>query len=359
MKFKPRCMATAIGSLPHTDAAAGVELILSSTPEAPIWPQLPARGMNELMEVQYSEGIPRRVIDREKSRMYFNTSGDYSEEFAAFYETWLAAMDPESGNGDCSSLAISPDFSAGIYALEKRLSQEGKKRPFVKCHTIGPCTFTLSVMDENKRALYYNEEFRDVVTKAMAMKSRWQIQKFKPYADNIICFLDEPIFAGFGSSTYISVHRADVVAILKEALEAIHAEGAISGIHCCGNTEWSILTDAGVDIVSFDAFQFGETISMYPLEVRQHLEKGGALAWGVVPTSEAIREQTVEGLIAHFDKVVDLLVEKSGVDRRLVLERSLVTPSCGTGCLEVRDAEKVFGLLNGLSQGLREKYGME
>lgn len=356
MKFKPKCMATAIGSLPYADAEKAVELILKSSPEAPIWPQLPLRGMNELMEVQYSEGLPRRVIDREKGHMHFDTSGDYSEEFAGFYETWIAAMDPETGTGDCSPMAISPDFSAGIYALEKKLSLEGKKRPFVKCHTIGPCTFALSVMDENKRALYYNEEFRDMITKAMAMKCRWQIQKFKPYADNVICFLDEPIFAGFGSSTYISVDRADVVNILSEVIGVIRADGAIAGVHCCGNTEWSILTDAGVDIVSFDAFQFGETISMYPAQIRKYLEMGGTLAWGVVPTSEAIRGQTAVTVSAHYDKIVDLLAQKSGVDRRLIIEQSLITPSCGTGFMDVQDAERVFSILKEVSQTLRLKY---
>jgi hypothetical protein len=107
-------------------------------------------------------------------------------------------------------------------------------------------------VDENKRAMYYNEEFRDIIVKSIAMKSRWQIQQFKPFADNIICFLDEPILSAFGSSTYVSVKREDVVSILAEVIEAVRAEGAIPGIHCCGNTEWSILIDAGVDIVNFD-----------------------------------------------------------------------------------------------------------
>ena len=73
--------------------------------------------------------------------------------------------------------------------------------------TTGPCSFSLTIVDENKRAIYYNEEFRDMIIKALAMKCRWQIQKFQPYADKIICFIDEPILSAFGSSTYVSVKR--------------------------------------------------------------------------------------------------------------------------------------------------------
>ncbi|MBN1541974.1 hypothetical protein JW992_07480, partial [candidate division KSB1 bacterium] len=287
---KPKFMATGIGSMPFTDVDHAIDVSLNRLPEAPIWPQLPKLGLNEQMEVQYSEGIPCSIIDREKGRLYIDTSGDYSEAFAEFYEAYMMAMDPDEGTGDCSALAISPDFSKGIYALEKRLQNHVSKLPFVKVQTTGPCSFALTIVDENKRAIYYNEEFRDVIIKALAMKCRWQIQKFQPFAERIICFVDEPILSAFGSSTYVSVKREDVVAHLAEVIEAIHADNAIAGVHCCGNTEWSILIDAGVDLVNFDAFEYGETIAMYRDSVKAHLERGGALAWGVVPTSTAIRE---------------------------------------------------------------------
>jgi hypothetical protein len=352
---KPRFLATAIGSLPHSDPERAVDVVLASIPEAPTWPQIPKLGLNEQMEVQYAEGIPCVVTDRVKGRLHFDTATDYSEAFAAFYEVYLAAAQAGPGAGDFSSMAISPEYSRGIYALENRLKAEGKKRPFVKVQTTGPCSFALTVTDENKRAIYYNEEFRDVIIKAMAMKCRWQIQKFTPYAEQMICFIDEPILSAFGSSTYVSVKREDVVAHIKEVVDAVHAEGALAGVHCCGNTEWSILIDAGVDIVNLDAFGFGETIAMYPKAVETHLIRGGAIAWGVVPTSPAIRQQTPEALLAQFEKMVDHLAAK-GIDRQLIIEQAMITPSCGTGSMEVGDAERVFQLLPLVSQALRAKY---
>lgn len=353
--FKPKFLATAIGSLPHTDPPQAVELILANLTEAPNWPQLPRLGLHEQMEVQYSEGLPCAVLDRAKGRMYLDTAQDYSEAFAAFYEAYLAATDAPSGAGDFSRLAMSPDFSRGIYALESRLQADGRKRPWLKLQTTGPCSFALTLTDENKRALYYNEEFRDVIIKALGMKCRWQIQKFKPYAERTICFIDEPILSAFGSSTYVSVKRPDVVAQLKEMIDAVHAEGALAGIHCCGNTEWSILVDAGVDILNLDAYGFGHTILMYPEAIRTLLERGGAIAWGIVPTSVAIREQTVESLVARFDSLLNQLAAK-GLDPQLLREQAVITPSCGAGSMEVTDAERVFQLLRSVSDTLRAKY---
>jgi hypothetical protein len=358
MDLKPNFLACGVGSMPHDDAAKAVDVVLAAIPEAPIWPQLSGRGLNEQMEIQYSEGLPCRVIDREKGRMYFDTSGDYIDAFTEFYEAYMLAMDPDEGTGDVSSMAISPDYAAGIYELESRLAAEGGTRPFVKCHTTGPCSFALTIVDENKRALFYNEEFRDVIIKALAMKCRWQIQKLAPYGDKVICFIDEPILSGFGSSTYVSVSRDEVIAAVGELVEAIHADGGIAGIHCCGNTEWSIPIDAGADIVNFDAFQFGETIAMYPDHVKKHLESGKALAWGVVPTSTNIRDQTVDSLVAHYEKMVDNLVEKSGIDKGLVYQQTILTGSCGTGSMEVADAERVFAITGELSQALRTKHGV-
>ncbi len=345
MSFEPRCLATAIGSLPHADAKDAVKVVLTSIPDAPIWPQLPAKGLNEQMEVQYSEGIPRVVIDRAKERMYIDTAGDPSMDLAGFYEKFLAE--------DFEAFAVTPGFSKGIHAMYAALEASGVKRPFVKVQTTGPITFGLTIVDENKRAIYYNPEFMDVVVKAMAMKCRWQIRKFARFAERVICFIDEPILSAFGSSTYVSVTREDVVAKLGEVVDAVHGEGALAGVHCCGNTEWPILIDAGVDIVNFDAFDYGDTIALYPEAVKNHLLAGGALAWGIVPTNSAkIRAQTPESLIAKLTEAMDRLAKVTGLDRALILRQALVTPSCGTGSLPVADAELVFDTLRRTSAQL-------
>jgi len=351
--MKTKFLSTAIGSMPFEDPDYAVGVSLKSM-DSPIWPQLPRLGLLEQMEVQYSENIPCAVVDTEKNRMFFQTDVDYSEKFAEFYETFMAATD--GSTKDFSSMAISEKYSKGIYALLRTLKEKGSKLPWLKVQSTGPVTFALSIVDENKRALYYNEEFRDVIAKSIEMKSRWQVQQFKPFAENIICFIDEPILSAFGSSTYVSVKREDVVSILKNTIDAIHAEGAVVGIHCCGNTEWSILIDAGVDIVNFDAFEYGDTIAIYADSVKQHLNKGGVLAWGVVPTSEKIREQTAESLEKKLEEGIDNLASK-GIDKQLILHQAMISPSCGTGSLAVADAEKVFSLMAELTKRMKAKYG--
>lgn len=353
MTFTPKFLATGIGSMPFEDPARAVEVVLKAVPEAPFWPQLPRLGLNEQMDAQYTEGVPCIVLDQEKRRVSFDLSGDHSDAFAQFYGAYLAAAETAPQQADWSFAAIGPAFSKGIGALEAGLKKLANKPPYVKVHTVGPCNFALTVTDQNQRAAYYSDELRDLVVKALASKCRWQIEHFKPFAKQVICFIDEPILSAFGSSTYISVKREDVVALIREVVDAIHASGALAAVHCCGNTEWSILVDAQVDILNFDAFIFGETIAIYPQAVRTLLERGGAIAWGVVPTSIAIRQQSVPSLAAHLERTMQPLIA-AGIDKQLLNERAMITPACGTGSLDPADAIKVFELLGGLSKRLRE-----
>jgi hypothetical protein len=309
------------------------------------------------MEIQYSEGVPCVVIDKAKGRMFFDTSGDTSEAMAEFYETYTVAMDPDEGDGDCSALAISEEYSHGLHEMLRKLEAEGKKYPWLKVQTTGPCSVALTITDEHKRAIYYNEEFRDIVVKAMAMKCRWQIQQFKPYAENIICFIDEPILSAFGSSTYVSVKRDEVVGMLSEVVDAVHADGGLAGVHCCGNTEWSILVDAGVDIVNFDAFEYGHTVVMYAEHIKKLIERGGMLAFGIIPTSAKVMDQTCETLLPIIEKTLDDLAAKTGLGKEAIAQQSLITPSCGAGSLSVEQADKVFQLVDEFSKFMKNKYG--
>jgi hypothetical protein len=345
MSFNPQCLATGIGSFPHKDVEKACDLIIETIPEIPIWPQLPKANFREQMEAQYSEAFPNVVIDDSKEKMYFNTGEESTTELESFYESYMEE--------NLDHFKISAEFSRGIYEMEKILRAD---RPasiqFFKSQVTGPVTFGLATVDENKRALYYNEVYRDVVIKGITMKARWIMEKFKPLGYSQICFVDEPILTGFGSSTYVSVQREDVVRDLNEVVEAVHADGALVGTHCCGNTEWPILIDAGVDIISFDAFEFGDTIAYYPEQIKKFLESGGVLAWGIVPTSEKISGETPDSLITRLKERIIHLADK-GIDQHLIWEKCLLTPSCGTGSLPVELSEKVFYSLSEVSRLLR------
>ncbi len=347
MVFNPQGLATAIGSMPHSSPSEACDIILNAIPKIPIWPQLPNMNFREEMEIQYSEGFPCVVLDEEKKRMYFETEKDVTSDFEIFYENYMAE--------NLDHFQISGQFSRGIQEMVKKLSEKvPPELRYFKNHVTGPITVGLGRVDENKRAIYYNDLFRDILVKGTEMKARWLLNKFRFLGCEQICFIDEPILSGFGSSTYVSVQRSDVVQHLNAVIESIQKENAIAGIHCCGNTDWTILIDAGVDVISFDAYDYADTIAYYPAQVKTFLENGGVLAWGIVPTSERINEENAESLAKKLDSFINNLVGK-GINKTLIWEKCLLTPSCGTGSLPVDLSEKIFERLSGVSRIIRDR----
>ena len=341
--------ASAVGSFPHKNPESACDLILKYFPEIPVWPQLPKISLLEQMEIQYSEGMPCVIIDHDRERMYFNTDDETMAELEKFYENIISE--------NIDYFAITPQYARGIPAIEKAVARiDTSAIKYFKMQVTGPVSFALTIVDGNKRALYYNDIFRDVIVKGICQKARWQLRRFKPICEKRICIIDEPILSAFGSSTYVSVKREDVVAYINEVVEAIHSEGGIAGIHCCGNTEWTIPIDAGVDIINFDAFEYAYSIVLYPKEIQAFLERGGVLSWGIVPTSEKVGHYKTISLVYMFEQLLKEFTDR-GVDKELLLRNSLITASCGTGTVPEERAERIAQLTWRISCELRNRHG--
>ena len=78
-KFVPNMKTTAIGSLPLTDAKEACRLVLENGIDIPFWPQLPKRDFRELMNAQYSEGMPCLKIDESEKRIWCEVADDKSD----------------------------------------------------------------------------------------------------------------------------------------------------------------------------------------------------------------------------------------------------------------------------------------
>jgi hypothetical protein len=344
----PRCMATLIGSLPHSDPQAAVRLVLRHLSEAPIWPELPRRSFLEGMVHSHTGGLPCLVVDEEAERLYVDNLGDCAPELAAFYEKALAA---EQG-GDLAAFAVTREYAS---ALEPAAgAMQGKKFSCVKTQCIGPVSFGLQLSDGRGKSLFYDETYRDVLTRQVALQSRWMIRRFSPFAETVIAFLDEPSLAAFGSSGYIAVSRDQVIEQLGRAVAALKSEGAAVGVHVCGNTDWPMIIEAGADILNYDAYEYGQSMLLYPKEVGSLLERGGVLAWGIVPNSVKVHQESAASLEERFFALVDGLAAR-GLDRGLILSQSMLTPACGLGPMSVGDAERVIGLLSQLAGSVQEK----
>jgi methionine synthase II (cobalamin-independent) len=337
-----------VGSFPHTDAQPLIDRIFSLFATLPAWPQLPARNWLESMYVQYSEGLPGAVVDRAAGRICFSSGDGFEGQLEAFYQAVVEQ--------DVERFAISRDYALGLHLFLESLPGLGAGRPsWLKGQVTGPFSFAMTVTDQDKRALAYTPEFHEVAVQGMAMKARWMARRLRQAADGALVVLDEPYLCSFGSA-FVNVSRQDVVAALDGAVEAIHSEDALAGLHCCGNTDWSLVLDTALDVINFDAYEFFQGLSLYPTELDAFLRRGGTLSWGIVPASRSGAGLDPLTLLAALDERIGQLVSK-GIDRGLLYQQALLTPSCGLATETVERAEATMNALVELSRLVREREG--
>lgn len=347
----PTGLALAIGSMPHQDSRLALDRILEACPEAPCWPQLPSLGFRENMVTQFSEGIPCIRVDWERNKIFFARPEACTEELTRFYEDCLQA----DQTGDLTPFALSESYAIGLHAFLERLSgPPGASLAFVKGQITGPLTFGLSILDEEGLPALFDETLVDVVRKGILMKALWQLECLAPWGAERILFVDEPILAAFGSSAYINLTREQAVAVLKENFSAVKSKGALVGSHCCGNTDWSLMVDAGVDIINFDAYVYMDSIGLYAESLAEFLNRGGYLAWGIVPSQRLELRPSPEDLLEMLRQGIDGLSER-GVSREKLIANLLITTSCGLGTSTEEEAETALRELQMLQGLVREK----
>jgi methionine synthase II (cobalamin-independent) len=345
MEFEVAYLATAIGSFPHRDEKEAFSVILENFPQIPLWPQLPGCSFLEGMVAQYSEGFPSLKWNQREQKVWLDTTRGFDKEVERFYQ-WLE-------EGELEPFRMTGDFSRGFQLLEKLSSgRDWNELIYIKGQVTGPMTFGLSLTDQDRRPIFYDPTLRDILIKHLSAKARWMEKRFNDLFPNAktILFFDEPSLSSFGSA-FSAVTREDVILSLNECFSAVKG---LKGVHCCGNTDWGLLLQTNLDILSFDAYGYIETLSLYPRELKVFLERGGILAWGIVPTCEEdLSKENVDLLLDRFKKGNEALLKK-GIDQTL-LRRALITPSCGTASLPIPLAERACRLTAEVSRKLREQ----
>ena len=334
------CLPTIIGSMPHTDPSAACSDITHYLKDIPAWPQLPKRAFSENMCVQFSQGFPGAVV--EENRIYIDRSQDLDKPLEELYAAYL--------ENNVDKYPISPDYAAGLHSF---LALKNLSPLAVKGQITGPVTWGLTVTDENKRAIIYDDVLGDTVAKLLRLKASWQEKKLSQMAKNTIIFVDEPYMAAFGS-VGVLLSKERIISLLEEVFGGI---SRLKGVHCCGNTDWSVLLGTSADVISFDTYNYAQSLSLYPAEVKKFLERGGTIAWGVIPNDEqSLAKESAASLNDRLEEAIAPFTRK-GIRFKQLIAQGLLTPSCGLGAMATEEAaSRVLELLAELSIRIRKRY---
>ena len=303
---------TSIGSLPHRDADSAAAFVLRHHPALPAAPQLPRRSPLEGMVAQAARGIPGVAVRPDGS-----------------LEVDLDVLDPAN--------PALPSFDGASHAgLLAFLSTAAGRTSPVKLQLTGPITLGLALVEAGAPpAVAFPVAAGAVRAEGAALLTLFR--RRLPEAP-LVVFLDEPGLVRVPGGT-LPIDTEVAVDILSSAL-AVLEDDAVTGVHCCGATDWRMASAAGANILALPVEQSAVVASASALNA--HLERGGWVAWGVVPTNEPLGTDP-DRLWRRLSSVWCELVQ-AGCDPVQLRSQALVTPACGLSGHGVSQAARALKL---------------
>jgi len=309
----PGSRATGIGGLPHTDPVQACDDVLTIFPEFPYVPTLPNRTLLESIVFNDSEQLPGRVI--REDRLLFDNTRDQTAAMETVYMDFV--------EGNYAPYGLHQEYASAFIEMTGR---KNLPAPILKCQVTGPVTFGMQVVDADKRPIYYDSQLADVLSKMIALKSRWceEAMLNSIGVPETLVVLNEPYLASLGSSV-IPVDK-DMVRAGWNDIASLVSGGL--GIHCCSNTDWEFIVSLDPAVISFDAYATATEFLLYAETLISYMERGGVIAWGIVPSeSKIFSEMTVDSLYEKYLAIRSQLTSR--MPEKLFDAQSLITPSCG------------------------------
>lgn len=314
---------TSVGSLPHTDAREAATFVLDTTPELPAAPQLPNRSPREWMLAQVGAAID---------------GVDVAPDGSLSLARGEAIGVPDE--------ALIDDLAwGGLFAFLDVASERNHRGP-VKVQVCGPVTLALALVDAGVRV----DRALPVAREAVRSTMRAIVTAVSARLGEVplVAVVDEPSLVAL-TVDGIPFSPVDTVDSVSTALAAAGPR-AITGIHCCGTTDWRLLLQAGPDLVSFPA---APDLGPYAGALASFLDRGGLVAWGVIPTDGPIGDRDD----FHWRHLTGVWCEltRAGCDPILLRTQALVTPACGLALHRPEQVPHVFDLVRHVAERVQDQ----
>jgi methionine synthase II (cobalamin-independent) len=320
----PVGLSTGIGSLPHCDPSEAVEFALRHAPRLPFAPSLPARSRREGMIAQAASGIAGIDVTVDGSLVFEERD-----------------IDPEAP-------LLDPFFTSDSFVgLRAFLTAVADNTGPIKVSLTGPVTLGVAL---HAAGLDPDLAFRlaGATTRARARALLDLVEQRVPQS-HIVVFVDEPSLVALTERTF-PIGPLEAVDLVSGTLADIETR-ATAGLHCCGAADWKLLLQSGPQILSLPID--GGRAELAGATLGDHLERGGWIAWGAVPTDRPVGS-SVDRLWRQLSLLWRDLVG-AGCDPARLRTQALITPACGLATHGVTQAEQVMEFAARLAERLHDQ----
>lgn len=320
----PGGVVTGVGALPHRSAADAARCSLRRM-ELPVVPAVPRRSPAE-------SAVARAIVG-----MQGVTLGHYG------------SISVDVGSLDPLAPIVTDLGHDAFLGVRRFLAMAPTLRPDLASltwTTIGPVTLGVALLRAGVPA---GQAFECAVR---AVRARVQhlldaIRVALPTATQVV-FVEEPALADVTSPGF-PVAPDVAVDLVSGALAAVE-QTAIAGLHVCGVADIGTQLATGPAIVSVPVHPGVVDAAGYLV---RHMEAGGHVAWGAVPTTGPLSGSTDRAWRDLSELWCELV--RRGADPALLRRQALITPDCGLATHSPGVAERVLSIAADIGARVRDQ----
>ena len=335
----PHLATTGIGSLPHVQCEPALAASLARA--IPFLPQLPGLSAAERMIPQAVEGLPGVGWD-EAGRCTVDVEA-WEAGRADFDARWEAARAADAWTAFEPSALACRAWRPFLEAVAER------GLPFAKAQLAGPFTVGLGVATSLGPVALEVADVSEALGRLVHARALALVRALRHVGTTPLLFLDEPGLVAWSSARPAHVQA---LASLRALVAALQREGALVGLHCCGNTDWARVLDLGLDVLSLDVRLSLDALLEESGPLARFLDSGAVLSLGLVPTTP---ESTYD--VGELVEAVEVSLDSAlppGHAFEQVGAQVLLTPACGLASFSPEDAERLLTRLDEARGRLRE-----
>lgn len=347
MKLATKCIP--LGNLPYDNIESVTRMAAKLFEKMPFVATLPLISENDTLVNRTFENLPGIKIQDKKVILKI-TSNHYKQNLSklekAFNHPNLENLEP---------FAINSPFMEKYFQMIKKF-----KSPNAIVNLLGPFTISQILMNAAEEQMLTDKSFRKLFIQSICVKALWIINKINQINPNTvpIIMLEEPMYGQLGNlkreNEDVTVEL--VTTMFAKVVEKLKDAGALVGVQCMDKCDWKIPINAGVDIISFDAYNNPNNLCIIPEKVTEFIARGGKINWAIVPvmTESIVKSLNIEIVSHRLLATMEGLI-LAGVPANYVYSSALVSIQGDVDKLPLIFAEKAIILATQLAKRIPTK----
>ena len=339
-----------MGAIPYSNVSSAAKMQAKLFEDIPYLPIFPLIDEKDSIVARTFAKIPGIKLKENKYVLNPNTDS---------YKNALVKLDKAYNH--CSTELLEPYAIDSVF-LEKFFQLIKKfKSPNACINFIGPFSISQILKNNSEEQFLLEKSFRKLFIQLVCVKALWVIDKIKEISPNTvpIIIFEEPMAGRFGNVKRENegVNSELITHMYERIVEKIKSAGALVAVHSNEKCDWKIPINAGVDIISFDAYNNPNNLCIMPDTIIDFIARGGKINWCIVPvmTEAMVKGLNIDYLESRLRATMEGLI-LAGVPQDFVYKSALVSVQGDVNHLPVIFAEKALILTSQLAARLKSKF---